>query len=136
MDVVIPAAAQLGDDRVQALALDELHDVIGQPVCLADTEDRHDVGVVQLGRRLRLTLETTLGPGIDQHLLGQHVVEDATADRRKDDAPVPLLVVAGRKRLTEVDVILTSAPGGAPVMAAIVNAASRSTSACSAMSDS
>ena len=42
-----PQPPQLLQDRVQALARDELHDVVVQPVLLAHAEDRHDVGVVQ-----------------------------------------------------------------------------------------
>ncbi len=52
-----PQLAQLGQHLVEPLALDELHDVVVQPVLLADAVDRHDVGVVQPRRRLRLALE-------------------------------------------------------------------------------
>ena len=58
---------QLFQHLVQSQALDELHDVIRQAVLLADAEDRHDVGVVQLGRRLRLALEAPLVLGVEQH---------------------------------------------------------------------
>ncbi len=48
---------QLFDHLVQTQALDELHDVIGRAVVLADAEDRHDVRVVELGGSLGLALE-------------------------------------------------------------------------------
>src|SRR5437762_6182619 len=44
-------ALQFVQDHVQPQALDILHDVVVQAVLLADAEDRHDVGVVQLRRR-------------------------------------------------------------------------------------
>ena len=48
---------QLVQHRVEALALDELHDVEVRALVLADAEDRHDVGVVQPRRRAGLALE-------------------------------------------------------------------------------
>src|SRR5262249_44263937 len=53
--LVLMAAAQtphLAQDRVEALALDELHGVVVNAAVFADAEDRHDVGVMQPGRRL------------------------------------------------------------------------------------
>ena len=46
-----------GDDAVQPQPLDELHDIVMQPVLLADTEDRDDVGVVQSGGGAGLALK-------------------------------------------------------------------------------
>ena len=48
---------QLVDDQVEPLALDELHGVVADVAVLADLEDRHDVGVVELRRRPRLAAE-------------------------------------------------------------------------------
>jgi hypothetical protein len=48
---------QLIDDHVQPLALDELHGVVADIAVLANLEDRHDVGVVELRRRPRLAAE-------------------------------------------------------------------------------
>ena len=53
--------------------VDELHDVVVQAVLLADAEDRHDVGVVQLGRRPRLALEAAQLPRVEQGVAGQHL---------------------------------------------------------------
>ena len=52
---------QLVDDLVEPLALDELHGVVGRLAVLADLEDRHDVGVVQPRRGLRLAAEPLQG---------------------------------------------------------------------------
>ena len=52
---------QLGDDLVEPLALDELHGVEADVAVLADLEDRHDVGVVQPRRGLRLAAEPLQG---------------------------------------------------------------------------
>ena len=48
---------QLVDDQVEPLALDELHGIVADLAVLADLEDRHDVGVVELRRRPRLAAE-------------------------------------------------------------------------------
>jgi hypothetical protein len=58
----VPLALQLVQDQVQRQPRDELHDVVVQAVLLADPEDRHDVGVVQPGRRPRLALEAAQLP--------------------------------------------------------------------------
>ena len=42
-----PQASQFVQDAVKALAVDELHDVAGQPILLADAEDWNDISVVQ-----------------------------------------------------------------------------------------
>jgi hypothetical protein len=41
-----PQLLELADDRVQALAVDELHRVVADLAILADLEDRHDIGVM------------------------------------------------------------------------------------------
>ena len=48
---------QLVEHLVQPLPLDELHGVVVHALLLADAEDRHDVGVVQPGRRAGLEPE-------------------------------------------------------------------------------
>ncbi len=60
---------QFFEDLIQAESLDELHDVVRQTLVLADPEDGHDVGVVQLRRSLCLSLKTLLGASIDQKSL-------------------------------------------------------------------
>ena len=45
-----PESFQLGQHLVQTQARDELHDVVVQSHFLADAEDGHDVGMVQVGR--------------------------------------------------------------------------------------
>ncbi len=45
------------DDLVQALAMDKLHGVVVDASFLTSAEDRHDVRVVEPGRRLRFTPE-------------------------------------------------------------------------------
>ena len=59
--------AQLVDDRVEPLALDELHGVEADLAVLADLEDRHDVGVVQPGRGPRLAAEPLQGLAVAGH---------------------------------------------------------------------
>jgi hypothetical protein len=70
---------QLVEHFIQPQALDELHDVIGQAVLLADAEDRHDVGVVQPGRRFRLAFKALLGAGVEQQVPGQDLEGDVSA---------------------------------------------------------
>jgi hypothetical protein len=78
---------QFGQDFIEAPALDELHDVIvhrGTPVPrspLADTEDRHDVGVVQPGRRPRLALEAAQLLGVGEGVRRQDLEGHAPAER-------------------------------------------------------
>ena len=91
---------------IQPQALDELHDVIRHAVLLADAEDRDDVGVVQLGGGLRLALEPPLGLGVEQHVLGQHLERDVTAQRHLlglvDDAHAPLADLAEDAKIAEL----------------------------------
>ncbi len=62
-----PELPQLVDDGVEAQAGDELHDVVRRAILLADAEDRHDVGVVQPGRRPGLALEADELLGVADH---------------------------------------------------------------------
>ena len=54
---LLQTPGQLVQHRVQPQSLDVLHYVVVQAIFLADTEDRHDVGVLQSRRRPRLPLE-------------------------------------------------------------------------------
>ena len=68
---MVAEPCQLVDDLVEPLALDELHGVIGRLAVLADLEDRHDVGVVQPRRRLRLAAEPLQRLGVVRDLVRQ-----------------------------------------------------------------
>ena len=61
----VPAARLLGlpEDLVERRPVDQLHGVEVRAVLLAGGVDRHDVGVVQLGRRLGLAAEALHGVG-------------------------------------------------------------------------
>ncbi len=72
---------QLFQNLIQSHSLDELHDVVGQAIVFADAEDRHNVGVVQLGRRLGLALETPPLRVIDEYLARQHFEGDVASQR-------------------------------------------------------
>jgi hypothetical protein len=72
---------QLLEHAVEPLALDELHDVVGRLALLADAEDGHDVGVVELGRGPRLALEPAAGLGVLEHLPGEHLQGHMPAQR-------------------------------------------------------
>ena len=72
---------QLGQHRVQALALDELHHIIMRSLMLADAEDRHDVGVVQPRGRAGLALEAADLLGVGERPGGQHLERHAAAER-------------------------------------------------------
>ena len=61
--------------------MDELHDVVVQPVLLADAEDRHDVGVVQPCSGPRLTLEAGQLAGVEQGVVGQDLQGHVPAER-------------------------------------------------------
>src|SRR3712207_8801417 len=50
-------SADLGQDGIQALAVDELHHVVVDAALLPDPEHRHDVRVVQPGRSEEHTSE-------------------------------------------------------------------------------
>src|SRR6184192_1742614 len=61
-----PQAAQLVQDHVEPEPRDELHDVVVHALLLADTEDWHDVGVMEACRRARLALEAAQLPHVEQ----------------------------------------------------------------------
>ena len=52
-----PQPLDLLEDSVQPVPADELHGVVVKALMLADPEDRHDVGMVQPGRRAGLAPE-------------------------------------------------------------------------------
>jgi hypothetical protein len=73
--------AHLVQHGVQPLAGDELHDEVVDAVLLADTEDRHNVAVMQPCRRPCLPAEPLQADGIGHGLRGQHLQGDAPAQR-------------------------------------------------------
>jgi hypothetical protein len=54
---IVPQPLDLLKDSVQPVPADELHGVVVKPLMLADAENRHDVGMVQPGRRAGLAPE-------------------------------------------------------------------------------
>ena len=71
---------QLVDDQVEPLALDELHGIVADLAVLADLEDRHDVGVVELRRRPRLAAEAGQRLEVLRDLPGQDLQGHAAAE--------------------------------------------------------
>jgi hypothetical protein len=63
----------LADQRAERLAVDELHGVEVDAALAAHEVDRHDVGVVQARRRLRLVLEAAQLPRVHGGGEGQHL---------------------------------------------------------------
>ena len=72
---------QFGDDQVQALTLDELHGIEADIAVLADLVDRHDVGVVQLGRGAGLAAEPLADRPVAGRLPRQNLQRHAAAQR-------------------------------------------------------
>ena len=62
---------QLGDDRVQALALDKLHGVITDIAILADFVHGHDVGVMQSSGGAGLPAKPFLDQRVARHVARQ-----------------------------------------------------------------
>jgi hypothetical protein len=75
-----PQPLQVGDDQVEALAVDQLHGVVEVLAVLADVEDRHDVRVVHPRRCLGLALEADLCRVVARTGRGQHLESDAPAE--------------------------------------------------------
>src|SRR5262249_33726172 len=73
LPIGMPEPRQLVDNLVERLALDELHGVEGDAALLPDLENRHDVGVVQSRRSLRLATETLESPAVAHHVAGQNL---------------------------------------------------------------
>jgi hypothetical protein len=97
---------QLVDDRVQPLALDELHGIVADLAILADLEDRHDIRVVELGRRAGLAAEAGQGLGVLGHLAGQDLQSHVTPQRDLlglvDDAHAALADFAEDAKITKL----------------------------------
>ena len=65
----------------QILAFDELHGVVMDATLAADRVHRHDVGVMQLRRRLRFVFETLQLLGVERRCERQHLECHAPAQR-------------------------------------------------------
>jgi hypothetical protein len=76
-----PEALQFAEDFVERLATDELHGVVAEVALLADIEDRHNVGVVQLGGGARLAVEAGKQLGILSRRAKQDFQGHAPAQR-------------------------------------------------------
>ena len=77
----VDGAAQLPNHLVQTDASNQRHHVIVQTILFADPENRHDVGVVQTGRRLCLALESSQVRVEHQGVLRQHFHRDPAPQR-------------------------------------------------------
>ncbi len=77
----LPQPPQVVEHHVEPQPGDELHHEIMVPVLPAHAEDRHDVGVVQPGRGLRLTLEPAHLLGVEQRPGREHLRGHAAAQR-------------------------------------------------------
>jgi hypothetical protein len=73
--------AQVADHGGHGLALDVLHRVVVDTLLAADREDRHDVGVMQLGRGLGLGLEPPQPVGVERRGERQHLQRHLTVER-------------------------------------------------------
>ena len=74
-------APQLGDRLLQRLAVDVLHRVVVDALLLPDGEHRHDVRMVQLGRRLRFVAEAGDLPLIEHRGERQDLERHAPVER-------------------------------------------------------
>ena len=77
------------EQAVETSAANVLHRVIGKTLVLTDGEDRHDVGVVQPGDRLRLAMKTLEPPGVELNLvddLQRDIAPERFLDRLVDDS--------------------------------------------------
>ena len=70
---------QLAQDRVEAPALDILHEVVMVPFLMPAAENRHDIGVVQPGRRPGFPLEPLDLLGLHERARGQDLERDTPA---------------------------------------------------------
>ena len=71
---------QLFDDLVESPAVDELHDVVMQPVGLTESKDGHDVAVMQPRGRPRLAARTARRAAFVEHgRPRQHLQRDVPA---------------------------------------------------------
>ncbi len=72
---------KLADNRRQAAAVDELHRIVMDAVIASHTEDRHDVGVMQLRGGLGFDLKPLPLLGINRRGEGKHLERDAPSQR-------------------------------------------------------
>src|SRR5262245_47125566 len=79
---IAPQSLQLVDNLIEGLSLDELHGVEGGLAVLADLENRHDVRVMQLRRRLRLAAEALQGTSVAREPDRQQLEGDAASQRQ------------------------------------------------------
>jgi hypothetical protein len=73
--------ADVLQDPVERLAVDELHGVVMSAFALADAEDRDNVGVVQPGRGLRLAAEALQVGALGHQVAGEDLEGDVPAKR-------------------------------------------------------
>ena len=73
--------AEIANDLGQRSPLDELHGVEVHAAVGADREDRHDVAMVQIGRRLRLGLKPQEVPRVHRRGERQYLQGDPAAER-------------------------------------------------------
>jgi hypothetical protein len=72
---------QFRQHLVERLTLNELHDVVVQPVLFAYAEHRHDVGVVQPRGAARFALEALNLPAVERAAAAEHFQGHAAAER-------------------------------------------------------
>ena len=72
---------ELRNDFIDPSPANNLHHVVVKAVLLAHAQNRHDVCVVQLGRRLCLAAKTPQLFVVEERLLGQHLHRDSTPKR-------------------------------------------------------
>ena len=81
---VAPQPLHFAQDGVQSVPADELHGVVVKPLVLADAEDRHDVGMVQPGRRAGLAPEPFQPGRVAQVMEGERLQSDVPPQRFLD----------------------------------------------------
>ena len=74
-------ASQVVDDGCERPPLDELHGVVMHAAVAADGEDRHEVRVVEVRRRLGLDLEPLDPPRVDRGGEREDLQRDPAAER-------------------------------------------------------
>ncbi len=80
-DVETGILPELTNENVEGVAVDELHGVVMRAPLAADGEDRHDVGVVQLGGSLGLLPESLEVFRIEAGGEGEDLEGHATSER-------------------------------------------------------
>jgi hypothetical protein len=73
--------SQFLDDLVESLTEDKLHGIPARVLVLAHLEDRDDVGMVQLRRGARFTLEALANGGVNNRV-PKRLQGDATPQRQ------------------------------------------------------